>query len=504
MKKVMKCLALPMLLLGLVACGTTNNPESNSTSSTSSSSSIVEESKWPAELKSMMNELLGEELPYIELKEGFTYSILTDEDGDFLYIGDESTTNIVEDYKAILLQNGYTYIGEEEDDYTAYFYQKGDVVVQVDYFPGTTEYLAGNEIYAWIEENGGSEEDGQTTLTAWPEELASMMNEKFNETIPFVALASNFTYYEYDDETVAITDECSTNYLENYGEVLENAGYEFLELNSDYGYDISLYGKTLNDDYNLIIQYGYAEGEGNEIYAYTQQIIHEIQSTSWPKEQIASIMNEGFTQEIPSFEAQGDYTYFFYNGGIYIYGSAEDLSDSYATALEEKGYMMATTLDWETFEEVVYYYDWEENVNISFAYDEDDGSFYVSIMPVEPAYDEMVNAFPSEAIASFLKEGATQVPAFETSETQIKLSRIDAIPALDLNEMLIIEVRDSGTVGKDSLEDTYQAVLKANGWTISLENYEDEGVIATSSKQDVKLTFFVQDGVFMLYIENVD
>lgn len=83
-----------------------------------------------------------------------------------------------------------------------------------------------------------------------------MMNSSFGKTIPFVALADNFEYSN-GEEGVYIADATSTNYLTNYGVALEEAGFAKSAEDNSYGYTIYRYYVQANDDYNLVVEYGF-------------------------------------------------------------------------------------------------------------------------------------------------------------------------------------------------------------------------------------------------------
>jgi len=398
---------------------------------------------------------------------------------------------------------------DEDYSYTAYFYTKGDLVIQIDHFPGATingeQYGPENQIFAWLEGNGGSTGDdaGQTTLTAWPSDLLEMMNTSFGKTIPFVALADNFEYAS-DEDGVYIGDETSTNYLTNYGATLENAGFTKSAEDDSYGYTIYQYYIQANDDYNLVVEYCYFPGNddysaGNSISMYLNQIIKEVKVDAWPASQIASVMNEKCELTIPEFTVSGQYTYFFYGTGIYVYGTSDsDLSSSYDSSLTAANFL----LGYDAYQELDYYYDWEEYVSLYFSYDADEKVFMILVQPTEPQYDELLTSFPQDKITTFLGDSAVEVPSFSIAEGETyKYTYQEEFELFGYTfpASIEIDVKDAGTVGTNSLEDTYKALLEEKNWEIDDSQYDDYGYIATSGS--VTLTFYTQDGVFSLFIE---
>lgn len=520
MKKSMLFLAIPFLLLGLVSCN--NQPEDSSKDSlsnittapstnpttaptTSSTGNSLFEGEWSSELKALMLEVLNEEIPFVKLADNYQFTKAEDETDEYIYIYDETSTNIIDEYGEHLIDLGYSYDGSETDDYTAYFYTKGNLVIQLDYFPGSSDYLAGNEIYAWLEDDGGSTTDdpGQTTLTAWPEDLLTAMNSQFKTTIPFVALADNFEYLS-DEDGISIMDATSENYLSNYGESLESAGYTKLLEDDSYGYDIYQYYKAYDEDYNVIVEYSFFPGNdyyepGNAIYMYLKQIVKEVKVDAWPANEIASCINENWQLTVPSFLVAGQYTYYFYGTGIYVYGTVnEDISSAYQTTLVSNGFLEG----YDAQQEMSYYYDWEENVSVYFSYDAEEKIFLILVQPIEPAYDQLFSNFPQDKIAEFLGDNAVEVPAFSIAEGETyKYTYQEEFEFFGyvFPATIEIDVKDAGTVGENSLEDTYKTLLEGKGWEIDESQYDENGIIATSS--NVTLTFFTVNGVFSLYIE---
>lgn len=513
MKKKMLFLAIPFLLFGLVSCNGEGGDDSSHPTSTVKDPMF--DGEWDSELKALMNTLLKQEIPYVKLADSYEFSKETDETGDYLYISGESTTDFVETYGTYLETQGYTYDSEESEEndyysYTAYFYVKGNLVIQLDHFPGATvngeTYAAANEIFAWLEDDGGStgEDVGQTTDTAWPAELLEMMNTSFGKTIPFVALAENYEYSS-DEDGLYIMDETSTDYLTNYGTALEEAGFTKATEDDSYGFTIYQYYVQANDDYNLVVEYSFYPGDdyglssaGNSIAMYLNQIIKEVKSDTWPASEIASVIDDGCKLTVPQFAVSGQYTYYFYGTGIYVYGSvSSDIFDAYDASLMDEGFVLGYN-----FLQGYYYYDWEENVSVAYGYDEDEKVFTISIQPLEPSYDELLASFPQDKITTFLGDSTVEIPSFAIQEGETyKYSLFEEEDEDDgsISYYLEIDAKDAGEVGTNSLEDTYKALLEEKGWTIDDSDYDYYGYIATSG--DVTVSFFTEMGVFSLFIQ---
>lgn len=102
---------------------------------------------------------------------------------------------------------------------------------------------------------------------------------------------------------------------------------------------------------------------------YLNQIIKEVKVDAWPSSEIASVMNEKCKLTIPEFAISGQYTYFFYGTGIYVYGTSDsDLSSSYVSSLTAANFL----LGYDAYQELDYYYDWEEYVSVYLSYNADE------------------------------------------------------------------------------------------------------------------------------------
>lgn len=482
------------------------------TTSNSSSSTSDQQTTWKTEEIDLMESIVGEAIPYIKLADNYVCTFDTDEDGDYLYIYDESTTDLLTGYWTILENAGYISDGEEtalDGSYTAYYYVKDDIVIQYNFYPGDDTYSSGNEIYAWIDDGGSTVGGVQTTDTSWPKDLSSAMTTMYGIELPFIALDAAY-YYEFDDTTkeVLIADDSAINYLtqENYGQTLLDAGFVLEEVDDSYGYDVTTYSKAIDENYQIIVTIDFFPGNdtyssGNEIYAYVDEIIHPVTSSTWPSEQIGTLL--GATYNIPSFGVNGDYTYYTYAGGLYISGTVDaDITEAYEAQAKENGLLMGYNIDYVNMQISYYIYDWEENFMVSYGFNEEDSSFEVYMLPAEATYDSLENTFPSNQIVAFLGEGKTEVPAFDCMEgSTYKVTMVEADPEFGLTAYLMITAIDNGTIGTDSIEDKYVTILETAGWTVDNTDYENTGYVATNDNDSVTLTFYTLDGLFYFYVE---
>ncbi len=102
-----------------------------------------------------------------------------------------------------------------------------------------------------------------------------------------------------------------------------------------------------------------------------------------------------------------------------------------------------------------------------------------------------VNAFPAEALKTFLaSEGLTvEVPSpYSASKWTSEVKE-------DNGKYFEAKVEDKGTVGKDSIEDTYFALLeKTTGWVVDDSEYDLYGYFAR--KDNVEVEFYTENGTF--------
>lgn len=111
-------------------------------------------------------------------------------------------------------------------------------------------------------------------------------------------------------------------------------------------------------------------------------------------------------------------------------------------------------------------------------------------------------AFPAAALQSFLtSEGyTTTVPSPVSSGDWDYTTEDDQ----DFGYTFIAYVEDNGTIGTNSLEDTYKALLLQESWEVDDTYYDTDGYYAWKDGGDVALLFYTYDGEFDLYIFSID
>ena len=222
--------------------------------------------EWDAELVELMEEVLGTEIPFVALESStLQYGVEEDESGEYIYIVDSCSTNLLGGYADTLEAAGYEhYVTDTSYGYEITVYTLGDLIIQYSYFPGNTQYLAGNEIYAWVEavEEGYAPGVENGVVVAWPEDLASDMETYLGEQIPvapFEAETFDYVYWVEDGSFEGmIADASAESIAEAYEQILLDAGYECL------GEGMDSYLVAYMKD-NIYIEFGYFPGDDNYV-----------------------------------------------------------------------------------------------------------------------------------------------------------------------------------------------------------------------------------------------
>lgn len=495
-----KLLVLVPFLLLMASCGDKNsNSNSISDSNSTSNSTTQPVGAWSDDIKALMREVIGEELPYVELdSKTVEYGKDSDSDGDYFYVLDSSNVSIVESYKSTLTANGYTLSATTSDDYGSdvFLYVKDTIVVQLYYFIGAEEdnevYDPGNRIAAWLDIP-----TQRTDLTEWPDDLKQLMTSTFNMQIPFVALASDFEY-SLSGEVLYIYDESDTDFLsDGFGESLLSAGFTKSNINSDY----ETYTLVLNESAYISVEFAYSEPY--EFLGFTMPGSNEVYVTlnhvtnTWPTEVVRSVYDKSATVVVPEFAVTGNYEYYLANGGMVISGDVDaDITDDYVTKLNANNFMTD-----EDFFGNQFYADWEENVNVAVEYSSP--KFMVQVVAAEKSYDELVTSFPTDKIKDLLGEDATEVPSIDIKiGDNIKYTFVDADEEFGTSAYIELTYKDDTSDISKSIMTSYLEVLKAAGWTIDDTYYDEYGVYdAVSANEDVALEFYSDNNKFVLDIQ---
>lgn len=498
MKNKKLLILVPFLLL-MASCDDNSNLNSNSTSNSNSTTQPTD--SWSNEIKLLMQEVLGEELPYVALDANTVqYGKDSDENGEYFYLTDSSATSIVETYKSTLVSNGYTLSSTDNDyGYDIFIYTKDTIVVQLDYFPGGEidgeTYEPGNEIYAWLDLP-----TQRTDLTDWPEELKTMMASTFNKQIPFVALATDFEY-SLDGDVLTISDASDTDFLSNgFGESLVKAGFSKSTGSEDY----ETYKLVQNESSYISVEFAFSEGYpdygipgGNEIYVTLNHV-----TKTWPAEIIRNIYSNLSKVTVPSFNitSAGSYEYYATETAMLVTGDvSSDITNDYLGKLGENNFMTD-----EDYFGGQFYYDWEEYVNVLVQYSSP--KFMVQVSEVERGYDELVTSFPTDKIKDLLGEDASEVPEVANKYgDNIKYAFVEANEYFDTPACIQLTYKENSLVSGESVLDSYIKVLETAGWTVDDSYLEEYGeYVAVSPNNDVSLEFYSSYDKFVLYIQSAE
>lgn len=484
--------SLPLLLSCMASC---YDKTSDVTSDVKKSDTIVDTgnetdnvmTKWSDELSEAMMNYLGEKLPFVRMGKEFDWMVYQLDTNYILSMSDTSSDSIVEEYKVILAENGFEFKEEDASEgYSVFHYMKDRLCVEVSYQPGGEGYDSGNMIEAWVEP------EEVPPLTQWPDELKQIFTDNIGEELPFVPFDAVTIFYNYYEpgKYLFVTDTNPVNLLTDYGTLLTEAGFTFVssELDEKDNTKYTYTKKQSNKEgYSIYVQYFYDETfSGNYIYAFSKKDIVEKETKAWPETEIKNITNE----KIPSFAiSEGKYTYYYPEEGIVVYGKvASDVTETYEAELTRNGFL----LEYDEEAGVAFGYNWIESVGVGYVYDQAKGTFEIDVMPMEKSYDSLEKAFPSAVISTFLGEGVTEVPSFGIKEgNTYKVTHLKESYVRD--EGIYIEALDSD----NSIVEAYKNALTEKGFTISVINGE---TVALSKKEDVRLTFASEGGVFYLFV----
>lgn len=442
---------------------------------------------WDDELSHAMMDNLGEKLPFVKMGKEFGWMFYQYDTDYVLTMSDTSKDSIVEEYRTILTENGFEFKEKDvSNGYDAFLYMKNRLCVEVSYQPGGEGYESGNMIEAWIEP------EEVPALTQWPDELKQIFTDNIGEELPFVPFDATTIFYNYyaPGNYLFVTDTNPINLLADYGTMLTEAGFTYVSSETDEN-EITKYTYTKKqsnkEGYSIYVQYYYDnEYYGNSIYAFSKKDIVEKEVEAWPETEIKTITSE----KVPSFAlSEGKYTYYYPEEGIIIYGKvASDITETYEAELTKNGFL----LEYDEESGVNFGYNWVESLGVGYLYDETKGTFEIDVMPMEKSYDSLETVFPSTIISGFLGEGVTEVPSISIKEgNTYKVTHLEE--SLVSDEGIYIEALDSD----NTLVETYKTVLTEKGFSLTVINGEN---VAVSEKEDVRLTFASDGGVFYLFV----
>jgi hypothetical protein len=206
---------------------------------------------------------------------------------------------------------------------------------------------------------------------------------------------------------------------------------------------------------------------------------------NWTEEEIA-LMKEHLSDQVIPFYDLGKYTIEWNEdigiiSAMFVGGNAED----YARVLLNSSYIVYSTNDYDEF--TVYYgmhYFGEVSSRIVVQTYTYNGFTDIGAWTETPDTE-----WPTAGVAKFLDNTTTTVPAFEAPYYFVT-------PNSDSNDYYQIEA-----VGKSSVAETetaYTTILTDAGWNIDKTAYDEDGIIAISPDQLIKLTYYYLDGSFLI------
>ena len=148
-----------LMLSILTACNQTNASSASlsqiSNSNRSSSTPVIEQpdiiQDWKETDKQLMLEILNEVIPVAPLTSNYVCLEDEDEYGPYLYIYDETSADISEDYIDILTNEGYLY-DSYSDGYYFYYKEISEtslLILQFGFYLGDSEYPQSMDLFTW-------------------------------------------------------------------------------------------------------------------------------------------------------------------------------------------------------------------------------------------------------------------------------------------------------------------------------------------------------------------
>ena len=458
-----------------------NQPPINSSSSNQDIPSTTIKD-WKSEDKQLMNDLLNETIPVAPLTDNYVCLQDSDENGDYIYIYDESSMDVSAEYGTILLSQQYISEGSEYgyDYYSKMINDTDYIVLQVGYFQGDSEYSASMDIFAWLESSSVNPDD---IITSWDEELLSLMQNILKMTLPVAPISTNYTFTSYidieDDEIVYINDAVIGNIVDEYGAILENNDFAYIEGDEQY----STYLYSLSTTQAVYIQINFDQTFGFEIYAWAD-IDDTTYFDTWPAEEITNGLN-GIELTIPAYELTDQYGFALYdleNSSfmISIYSVTITAVAEYTNILKAANWTMIT----ETTNDCVAL-DPSNQYTLEYWFEESETTFYIYFDNYGTA---PILSWPTEQINDFVTSDVI-IPTFDASSYMVYLE----------SSYLMI----SATTDSIDSEQVYINILVENNWTIDSSAYETDGHLAKDPTNQVLLTFYFSDGQLVIFIENI-
>lgn len=511
-------LLLPLMALALASCDSivvpkpspsTPDPSSTTSSvdpSSTTSSSVPGATNWSSELLAAIeSELMGVELPFIELP---NYSFSNEE--GVVYIDNVGEVDYNDVYRPIMEEAGWAVDDSMFETYGAYVFTKDideTYYVEVETFwaPSGTysdgePYEAGYCIYAYLR-------GGYSYVNGFPADVIAYFAYQLEVeiSIPSIAITSTWGYKiqqfeENQFELNLITEDPEVALEVEYKAIFETAGHTV----DDSMYAYYGYGVTLpSEDAEIGVWFYSYEGvfHVDVCVMFTESSVEPEVSTGFPSDVIASFLTSvGSSAVVPGIDdTTGEWKYASNETRLAISTSdsgtpgSDALEDVYKAVLEEAHWVIDDT----AHDSYGYFATHESYPEIELSFYTYLGKFVLTIAKLEVADVDTCVGFPSEAIATYLTSfGSTSVvPAFEDS-TATWTYGVDPYYG-----DFCVATENTGEIGVDSLEDQYKDILEAAGWTVDGSRYEAMGYMAMSDEaSDVVLVFYIESGLFCLFV----
>lgn len=279
----------------------TTSTTSTTSADTSTVTPIID---WPADVKAIMVEVLGEALPMIpNATSDWEFFGLTEEEQELIENGynfwysDYSTETKAADYALAFAGTNFSISAEEDEDGPYYYFEK--VVTQTE-----TELTVG---YGYVYDDSGSEDydpsltiefnvSSTSYITDWSSDDKALMNEHIHEVLPFCQGFTDATTVEYDTDynCITISDDQGEAFVSEYGKALVEGGFTYNE-DSDVYWKASAtqykgYSAEVTVEISYFTFYGY---EFFNIYAYFGMAVQT--ANSFPATELNTFLGESYS-----------------------------------------------------------------------------------------------------------------------------------------------------------------------------------------------------------------
>ena len=404
--------------------------------------------------------------------------------------GEVGVDAIEDQYNTLLAENGIEAIYESNE----YYVLDDDGNMICEFFTDSENdfclYFYGPNVY-----EKESAEFPMEQLLAYIDEYQILFTYSFNAP----ASENPWKYYATPDNFWACTDD-----VVEEGE--ENLTDKFLTEFAELGYDI-VFESSVYYAYYDEIEFYFIDYEG-VFYFYASETANGYAS-SFPDYALLNFAQNRALyaiDDIPNIESEYAWSWYVEKeegyGENYINLYTQDDGEPGVDAMEDEYVTTLTNLGW-TIDDTYYdddgYYATLGDFTMLFWSWSD--KFHI-VIETRPVYETVDNVFDAEYLEDFMALVGLQenIPSPVANDEEGKWEMaFDGLygdhyklPALHAT------TTDTGTIGEDSIEDTYLATLLEDGWTIDDSQYDYDGYYAY--KGDTELLFWSWKGYFHLFV----